>query len=91
MLPKEYERLRCQCIDIPHDVAPSAHTLEQLIRECDATALGTIQESIVAFRLPQAGAEWRLRDSTGRDIPMQVRGDEAVFIVRQLSASAKAS
>lgn len=48
-------------------------------------------QSVVSFQLREAGANWRLRDAAGREIPVQVKGGEAVFMVDHLPAGAKAS
>ncbi len=49
------------------------------------------EQTIVTFRLPAAGANWRLRDARGQDVPLQITDGEAAFIVRQLARGTKAA
>lgn len=44
------------------------------------------EQSVVGFELPEEGGHWRLRDEAGRDVPLQVRGREAAFILPRLEA-----
>ncbi len=46
------------------------------------------EQSIATFTLPADAAGWRLRDARGQEVPLQVRGREGAFIVRQLGAGA---
>lgn len=49
------------------------------------------EQSVATFPLPAAGGNWRLRDGAGREVPLQVRGKEAAFVIGELAAGAKAT
>lgn len=48
------------------------------------------EESLVTFALPAEAGAWRLRDSRGRDVALQVSKGEATFVLDRLAARAYA-
>lgn len=50
------------------------------------------EQSVATFRLPDSRQQgWRLRDSQGREVPLQIREGEGAFIVRRLAAGSTES
>lgn len=64
--------------------AASGATYEVTVRAAGVAR----QQSIVTFRLPETGAQWRLRDERGSELPLQVTGNEGAFVLPDLKAGA---
>ena len=48
------------------------------------------EQSVVTFKLPAEGKDWRLRDRSGVEVPLQVGAErEGAFVVRRMAAGEK--